>query len=36
MDYGVLVYKVDNPVQSSLSSSLSSSLVLTLIQDSLL
>jgi len=31
MDHGVLVYKVDNPVQSSLLSSL----VLTLIQDSI-
>ena len=30
MDHGVLVYKIDNPVQSSLLSSL----VLTLIQDS--
>ena len=31
MNHGVLVYKVDNPVQSSLSSSL----VLTLIQGSI-
>jgi len=31
MDHGVLVYKVDNPVQSSLLSSL----VLILIQDSI-